>query len=200
MSSIYDGGPMINAGVCWRRSSGLNAGVYRSMVKKKNDGHRHVTPNTRVCAARADAGRPCRYRLDRHPYVRDHLAGFPRARTGRCGQRRGIRARPSARAGETVECRESRAENVLEAEIMHRGDMAGRALRGIHPGMGECTASAREVKRSRGATMRPLLAPHAVGKPGAERRRVIRRSAPRSERRVQVRTSMSPRGARYGTQ
>src|SRR5690348_9048223 len=64
MSSIYDGGPMITAGVVIARDPelGLNSGVYRFMVKEKNlTGIDIVTPNNmRMYAQRAyEQGRPC---------------------------------------------------------------------------------------------------------------------------------------------
>src|SRR5918996_4633020 len=64
MSSIYDGGPMITAGVviCKDPEYGLNSGVYRFMVKEKNlTGIDIVTPNNmRMFADRAyKEGRPC---------------------------------------------------------------------------------------------------------------------------------------------
>ena len=64
MSSIYDGGPMITAGVVIAKDPefGLNSGMYRFMVKEKNlTGIDIVTPNNmRLFAQRAyEAGRPC---------------------------------------------------------------------------------------------------------------------------------------------
>ena len=64
MSSIYDGGPMITAGVVIAKDPeyGLNSGIYRFMVKEKNlTGIDIVTPNNmRMFAQRAlEAGRPC---------------------------------------------------------------------------------------------------------------------------------------------
>src|SRR5256886_3612208 len=64
MSSIYDGGPMITAGVVIARDPelGINSGIYRFIVKEKNlTGIDIVTPNNmRLFAQRAfDAGRPC---------------------------------------------------------------------------------------------------------------------------------------------
>src|ERR1700704_993412 len=64
MSSIYDGGPMITAGVVIAKDPefGINSGVYRFMVKEKNlTGIDIVTPNNmRLFAQRAyEAGRPC---------------------------------------------------------------------------------------------------------------------------------------------
>ena len=64
MSSIYDGGPMITAGVVIARDPelGWNSGIYRFIVKEKNlTGIDIVTPNNmRLFAERAlKAGRPC---------------------------------------------------------------------------------------------------------------------------------------------
>ena len=64
MNSLYDGGPMITAGVVIARDPefGLNAGVYRLLVKERNlTGIDIVTPNNlRLYAQRAlEAGRPC---------------------------------------------------------------------------------------------------------------------------------------------
>src|SRR5438874_993043 len=63
MSSIYDGGPMITAGVVIARDPelGFNSGIYRFIVKEKNlTGIDIVTPNNmRLFAQRAfEAGRP----------------------------------------------------------------------------------------------------------------------------------------------
>jgi 2,5-furandicarboxylate decarboxylase 1 len=63
MSSIYDGGPMITAGVVITRDPelGINSGIYRFIVKEKNlTGIDIVTPNNmRLFAQRAfEAGRP----------------------------------------------------------------------------------------------------------------------------------------------
>src|SRR5215469_16339533 len=63
MSSIYDGGPMITAGVVIARDPefGLNSGIYRFIVKEKSlTGIDIVTPNNmRLFAQRAfAAGRP----------------------------------------------------------------------------------------------------------------------------------------------
>jgi 2,5-furandicarboxylate decarboxylase 1 len=63
MSSIYDGGPMITAGVVITRDPelGVNSGIYRFIVKEKNlTGIDIVTPNNmRLFAQRAyEAGRP----------------------------------------------------------------------------------------------------------------------------------------------
>src|SRR5580693_9069092 len=63
MSSIYDGGPMITAGVVIARDPeyGMNTGIYRFMVKEKNlTGIDIVTPNNmRLFARRAlERGEP----------------------------------------------------------------------------------------------------------------------------------------------
>ena len=84
MSSIYDGGPMITAGVVIAHDPeyGLNAGVYRLLVKERNlTGIDIVTPNNlRLFAQRAlEAGPPVSdFGLDRHPSVRDHGRRLPR--------------------------------------------------------------------------------------------------------------------------
>ena len=64
MSSIYDGGPMITAGVVIAKDPeyGFNSGMYRFMVKERNlTGIDIVTPNNmRLFAQRAyEAGRSC---------------------------------------------------------------------------------------------------------------------------------------------
>jgi 2,5-furandicarboxylate decarboxylase 1 len=64
MSSIYDGGPMITAGVVIAKDPelGMNSGIYRFIVKEKSlTGIDLVTPNNmRLFAQRAyEAGRPC---------------------------------------------------------------------------------------------------------------------------------------------
>jgi len=64
MSSIYDGGPMITAGIAIARDPelGFNSGIYRFIVKERNlTGIDLVTPNNmRLFAERAlHAGRPC---------------------------------------------------------------------------------------------------------------------------------------------
>jgi 2,5-furandicarboxylate decarboxylase 1 len=64
MCSVYDGGPMITAGVVIARDPelGINSGVYRFLVKERNlTGIDIVTPNNmRLFAQRAyEAGRPC---------------------------------------------------------------------------------------------------------------------------------------------
>jgi 2,5-furandicarboxylate decarboxylase 1 len=64
MCSVYDGGPVITAGVVIARDPelGVNSGIYRFIVKERNlTGIDIVTPNNmRLFAQRAfEAGRPC---------------------------------------------------------------------------------------------------------------------------------------------
>jgi 2,5-furandicarboxylate decarboxylase 1 len=75
MSSIYDGGPMITAGVVIAHDPelGFNSGMYRFIVKEKSlTGIDIVTPNNmRLFAQRAlEAGRPCPISLSigTHPF------------------------------------------------------------------------------------------------------------------------------------
>jgi 2,5-furandicarboxylate decarboxylase 1 len=75
MSSIYDGGPMITAGIAIAHDPelGFNSGIYRFIVKEKNlTGIDLVTPNNmRLFADRAyKAGRPCPISISigTHPY------------------------------------------------------------------------------------------------------------------------------------
>ena len=130
MSSIYDGGPMITAGVVMARDSeyGINSGVYRFLVKEKNlTGIDIVTPNNmRLFAERAlEAGRPCPISISigTHPFE-IMGAGF-RAPLGvdEMGVAGGIRGAPVELAPcETIDlpC-VADAEIVLEAEILPTG-------------------------------------------------------------------------------
>src|SRR5688572_25603948 len=130
MSSLYDGGPMITAGVVIARDPeyGLNAGVYRLIVKEKNlTGIDIVTPNNmRLFAQRAlEAGRPCPISISigTHPFELMG-AGF-RAGLGvdEMGIAGGIRGAPSELTScETIDvpC-VAGAEIVLEGEILPTG-------------------------------------------------------------------------------
>ena len=100
MSSIYDGGPMITAGVVIARDPelGMNSGIYRFIVKEKNlTGIDIVTPNNmRLFAQRAFERKEAAADLDqhRHPSDRDHrvrLSGAARRR--RDGDRRRLARR-----------------------------------------------------------------------------------------------------------
>ena len=130
MSSIYDGGPMITAGVVMARDPeyGINSGVYRFLVKEKNlTGIDIVTPNNlRLFAQRAlENGRPCPISISigTHPFE-IMGAGF-RAPLGvdEMGIAGGIRGAPVELAPcETIDvpC-VAGAEIVLEAEILPTG-------------------------------------------------------------------------------
>ncbi len=130
MSSVYDGGPMITAGVVIARDPeyGLNAGVYRFIVKERNlTGIDIVTPNNmRLFAQRAlEAGRPCPISISigTHPFELMG-AGF-RAPLGvdELGVAGGIRGAPvELTSCETIDmpC-VAGAEIVLEAEILPTG-------------------------------------------------------------------------------
>ena len=130
MSSIYDGGPMITAGVVMARDPeyGINSGVYRFLVKEKNlTGIDIVTPNNlRLYAQRAlAAGRACPISISigTHPFE-IMGAGF-RAPVGvdEMGIAGGIRGAPVELAPcETIDlpC-VAGAEIVLEAEILPTG-------------------------------------------------------------------------------
>ncbi len=130
MSSVYDGGPMITAGVVIARDPeyGINSGVYRFMVKEKNlTGIDIVTPNNmRLFAQRAfEAGRPCPISISigTHPFeimgsgFRAPLGTDEMAIAG------GLRGAPvDLIACETIDlpCIAD-AEIVLEAEILPTG-------------------------------------------------------------------------------
>ena len=130
MSSIYDGGPMITAGVAMARDPefGLNSGIYRFIVKEKNlTGIDLVTPNNmRMFAQRALArGQPLPVSISigTHPFeitgagYRAPLGVDEMAIAG------GLRGKPV----ELAACRTidlpciADAEIVLEAEILPTG-------------------------------------------------------------------------------
>ncbi|MDH5247278.1 MAG: UbiD family decarboxylase, partial [Betaproteobacteria bacterium] len=130
MSSIYDGGPMITAGIVIARDPeyGLNSGMYRFMVKERNlTGIDIVTPNNmRFFAARAlEAGRPCPISISigTHPF--EIMGSGFRAPLGvdEMAIAGGIRGAPVELAPcETMDlpCLAD-AEIVLEAEILPTG-------------------------------------------------------------------------------
>jgi 2,5-furandicarboxylate decarboxylase 1 len=130
MSSIYDGGPMITAGVVIAKDPeyGMNSGMYRFMVKEKSlTGIDIVTPNNmRLFAARAyEAGRACPISISigTHPF--EIMGSGFRAPLGvdEMAIAGGIRGAPVELAMcETVElpCIAD-AEIVLEAEILPTG-------------------------------------------------------------------------------
>jgi 2,5-furandicarboxylate decarboxylase 1 len=130
MSSIYDGGPMITAGVVIAKDPefGINSGMYRFMVQeKKLTGIDIVTPNNmRLFAQRAfEAGRPCPISISigTHPY--EIMGSGFRAPLGvdEMGIAGGLRGAPVELATcETIDmpCLAD-AEIVLEAEILPTG-------------------------------------------------------------------------------
>lgn len=130
MSSIYDGGPMITAGVTIARDPdyGINSGIYRFMVKERNlAGIDIVTPNNmRLFAQRAyEAGRPCPISISigTHPF--EIMGSGFRAPLGvdEMAIAGGIRGAPVELA--TCETMDlpciADAEIVLEAEILPTG-------------------------------------------------------------------------------
>src|SRR5688572_17257630 len=130
MCSVYDGGPMITAGVVIARDPeyGMNSGIYRFLVKEKNlTGIDLVTPNNmRLFAQRAfEAGRPCPISISigTHPF--EIMGSGFRASLGvdEMGIAGGIRGAPVEFAScETIDmpC-VAGAEIILEAEILPTG-------------------------------------------------------------------------------
>jgi 2,5-furandicarboxylate decarboxylase 1 len=130
MSSIYDGGPMITAGVVMASDPeyGLNSGCYRFMVKEKNlTGIDIVTPNNmRLYAQRAfEAGRACPISISIGTHPMEIMGANFRAPIGvdEMGITGGIRGVAVALAQcETIDlpC-VADAEMVLEGEILPTG-------------------------------------------------------------------------------
>lgn len=130
MSSIYDGGPVITAGVTIAKDPefGMNSGIYRFLVKEKNlTGIDLVTPNNmRLFAQRAcEAGRPCPISISigTHPF--EIMGSGFRAPLGvdEMAVAGGLRGAPVELAPcETMDlpCIAD-AEIVLEAEILPTG-------------------------------------------------------------------------------
>ena len=130
MSSIYDGGPMITAGVVIARDPeyGMNSGVYRFMVKERNlTGIDIVTPNNmRLFANRAyEAGRPCPISISIGTHPMEIMGAGYRAPIGmdEMAITGGIRGAPVELAPcETIDLPYvADAEIVLEAEILPTG-------------------------------------------------------------------------------
>ena len=130
MSSIFDGGPMITAGIVISRDPehGMNSGIYRFMVKEKGlTGIDIVTPNNmRMFAQRAyEQGRPCPISISigNHP-IEIMGAGY-RAPIGvdEMAIAGGIRGEAIALAPcETIDLPYvADSEIVIEAEIMPTG-------------------------------------------------------------------------------
>ena len=130
MSSIYDGGPMITAGVVIARDPelGVNSGMYRFIVKEKNlTGIDIVTPNNmRLFAQRAyQAGRPCPISISIGTHPIEITGSGYRAPLGvdEMGIAGGLRGAPVELAQcETIDMPYiADAEIVLEAEILPTG-------------------------------------------------------------------------------
>jgi 2,5-furandicarboxylate decarboxylase 1 len=130
MSSIYDGGPMITAGIVIARDPelGMNSGIYRFIVKERNlTGIDIVTPNNmRLFAQRAfEAGKslPISISIGTHP-IEIMGAGY-RAPLGvdEMAISGGLRGEPVALAQcQTIDMPYiADAEIVLEAEILPTG-------------------------------------------------------------------------------
>jgi len=130
MSSIYDGGPMITAGVVIARDPeyGTNCGIYRFMVKERNlTGIDIVTPNNmRLFADRAyRAGRPCPISISIGTHPMEIMGAGYRAPIGadELAIAGGIRGVPVDLAPcETIDLPYvADAEIVLEGEILPTG-------------------------------------------------------------------------------
>src|SRR5687767_63981 len=130
MSSVYDGGPMITAGVVIAKDPefGLNSGIYRFMVKEKNlTGIDIVTPNNmRMFADRAyREGRPCPVSISLGTHPIEIMGAGYRAPIGtdEMAISGGLRGAPVELAQcETIDlpC-VADAEIVLEGEILPTG-------------------------------------------------------------------------------
>jgi 2,5-furandicarboxylate decarboxylase 1 len=130
MSSIYDGGPMITAGVVMARDPeyGINTGIYRFMVKERNlTGIDIVTPNNmRLFVQRALEAKkplPISISIGTHP-IELLGAGFKAPLgTDEMAIAGGIRGRAvKLAASETVDVPYlADAEIVLEAEVLPTG-------------------------------------------------------------------------------
>ena len=130
MSSIYDGGPMITAGVVIARDPelGFNSGIYRFIVKEKSlTGIDIVTPNNmRLFAQRAlEAGRPCPISISIGTHPIEITGSGYRAPLGvdEMAIAGGIRGEPVELAPcQTIDMPYiADAEIVLEAEILPTG-------------------------------------------------------------------------------
>jgi len=130
MSSIYDGGPMITAGVVIARDPqlGWNSGIYRFIVKEKSlTGIDIVTPNNmRLFAQRAyEAGRPLPISISIGTHPLEIMASGYRAPLGVDEMQiaGGLRGEPVQLAPcQTVDAPYiADAEIVLEAEILPTG-------------------------------------------------------------------------------
>src|SRR6185437_12253450 len=130
MCSVYDGGPVMTAGVVIARDPelGMNGGVYRFILKEKNlTGIDILTPNNmRLFAQRAyEAGRPCPISISIGTHPIEILCAGYRAPPGmdEMSIAGGLRGKPvelAPCATIDVPC-VADAEIVLEAEILPTG-------------------------------------------------------------------------------
>lgn len=126
MFSIYDGGPMITAGITIARDPefGLNSGIYRFMVKEKNlTGIDIVTPNNmRLFAQRAfEAGRPLPISISigNHPF--ENLGSGFRAPLGT--DEMGIAGGIRGTAVELAPCETIALPCIADSEIVLEGEI-----------------------------------------------------------------------------
>jgi 2,5-furandicarboxylate decarboxylase 1 len=126
MFSIYDGGPMITAGITIARDPefGLNSGIYRFMVKEKNlTGIDIVTPNNmRMYAQRAyEAGRVCPISISIGTHPVEIMGANFRAPIGvdEMGITGGIRGVPV----ELAQCETIDMPCIADAEIVLEGEI-----------------------------------------------------------------------------
>src|SRR5450432_1651429 len=130
MSSVYDGGPMITAGVVIAKDPelGMNSGIYRFIVKERNlTGIDIVTPNNmRLFAQRAfDSGKPLPISISIGTHPIEIMGAGYRAPLGvdEMAISGGLRGEPVALAQcQTIDMPYiADAEIVLEAEILPTG-------------------------------------------------------------------------------
>jgi UbiD family decarboxylase len=126
MSSIYDGGPMITAGLVIARDAelGMNSGIYRFIVKEKNlTGIDLVTPNNmRLFAERAyKANRTCPISISIGTHPIEIAGSGYRAPLGvdEMAIAGGIRGRPI----ELAPCQTIDMPYIAEAEIVLEGEI-----------------------------------------------------------------------------
>lgn len=126
MFSIYDGGPMITAGITIARDPefGLNSGIYRFMVKERNlTGIDIVTPNNmRLFAQRAfEAGKPLPISISigNHPF--ENLGSGFRAPLGT--DEMGIAGGIRGAAVELAPCETIDLPCIADSEIVLEGEI-----------------------------------------------------------------------------
>ena len=175
MSSIYDGGPMITAGVVIARDPelGINSGIYRFIVKEKSlTGIDIVTPNNmRLFAQRAferEEPLPISISIGTHPFeitgsgYRAPLGVDEMAIAGGLARRGG---RACALLDHRRALHRRRRDRAGGGNPADRLDLAGGPLRRVHPADGRAALeSAGPHQGDLDAQGRDLLQPaHAVG-------------------------------------